>query len=180
MNSGQVKLNKDDVRNGIWTFVLSFIMLSSFSFLCLFMFYESNHKQRLEIEQKYQEYKDMQKRDMQLQLNMEEIYSRMSLISGVNYLANGDETGKILDKIDESKKLIKGEDSIKDFKHYSVLIRNFRKMIAAKENLNNLNKEVANTKIALQGCSEIMNAPKPKKAPPKPVYPVGSNVKPSN
>lgn len=180
MNSGQVKLNKDDVRNGIWTFIFSFIILSSFSFLCVFMFYQSSHTQRVEIEQKYQEYKDMQKRDIQLQANMNEIYKRMSVISGVNYIANGDETEKILDKIDESKKLIKGEDSIKDFKHYSVLLRNFRKMIALKENLNSLNQEVANKKTALQECSEKMNAPKPMKNIPKPAYPLGPNVKSHN
>ncbi|WP_244428587.1 type VI secretion system transmembrane protein TssO, partial [Flavobacterium sp. B17] len=53
------KLNKADVRIGIWKFVLSFIVLSGVSFICVFFFFKSYDIQRQGIQKKSEDYRDL-------------------------------------------------------------------------------------------------------------------------
>lgn len=156
MNSGQEKLNKNDVRSGIWSFILSFLVLSGFSFFCVYLFFESSRRQSLEIEKYTDEYRNMQKRDLVLQQNIEEIYTRMSFLSKANTSSNKANQEIIVTKIIESRKFI-GKDSIKDLKHYSMLLKNMGVMMSLKERLYSLNQEVDNAKFYTEECQNKIN-----------------------
>lgn len=180
MNSGQVKLNKDDVRNGIWTFIFSFIILSSFSFICIFTFFESSKLQIEQVEQNASNYRDMLNKNFKIQEKMGEIEKDLFIISGTSYIESESSRNNIYDKM-KAVSVVIGEDSVKNFKHYATLVKNFRKIMNQKEALNNINRSVDNAKQSLAECSgKINNFKKQTEEPKKKAYVLGSRVTGNN
>lgn len=128
------KLNKSDVRAGIWKFILSFAVLSAVSFTCLFLFFKSYSIQREGITKDADAYKELMVRGDVLRAQIEKIYERMNQYS-INKVENEVflKTG-IMDDVNDAK-LIMGKDSVDNFKHYAVLLKQIGPMLALKSDI---------------------------------------------
>lgn len=174
MNSGQEKLNKKDVRSGIWTFILSFIILSGFSFLCISMLFESSKRQSFSIEEDMKHYKDFKNNDIYIQGKMNSIFNQMIQISNDNYYGND----KNISLIKERKREIIEEinkDTIKNYKHFSLMLDNIDKMIELKQQIQGLNYEIYGMRQSINDCIKLKN--KKIQRAKEDVVPVGRNAK---
>ncbi|WP_292009652.1 type VI secretion system TssO [Chryseobacterium sp.] len=146
------KLNKSDVRIGIWKFILSFIVLSGVSFCAVFFFFKSYDIQRKGIQKEVDEYKNLLSRNELLKIQVDSIYYRMNLLD-INKVDNDIFLRNyIMDNVRDAKNIM-GSDSAKNFKHYSVLLKNLEPMLALKTQIINIsNKE----QTALRDLNECM------------------------
>ncbi|MEN4760025.1 MULTISPECIES: type VI secretion system TssO [unclassified Chryseobacterium] len=146
------KLNKSDVRAGIWKFVLSFIALSAVSFMAVFFFFKSYDLQRKGIQKEVDEYKNLLSRNELLKIQIDSIHYRMTLLD-INKVENDIFLRNyIMDNVRDAKNIM-GADSAKNFKHYSVLLKHLEPMLALKTQIINIsNKE----QTALRDLNECM------------------------
>ncbi|NML71070.1 type VI secretion system transmembrane protein TssO [Chryseobacterium sp. RP-3-3] len=128
------KLNKSDVRIGIWKFILSFAVLSVVSFTCLFLFFKSYSIQREGITKEAQDYKDLMVRSDLMKDHVEKIYELMNQLN-IDKVQNGTFLRtKIMDDVADVKLLMKG-DSTSNFKHYAVLMKQIEPMLKLKDDI---------------------------------------------
>ncbi|ASW74487.1 hypothetical protein IQ37_13250 [Chryseobacterium piperi] len=133
------KLNKSDVRTGIWKFVLSFVVLAAVSFTSVFFFFKSYDTQTDGISREAENYRQLLGRSDILRVQVDTIFSRMSRLNRVEndiFLRND-----IIDNVNNAKNIM-GKDSVDNFKHYSSLMKQIRPML----NLKNQIVEVSNKK----------------------------------
>lgn len=155
-SSGQEKLNRKDVNLGIWGFIASFAVLTGMSFFAVFMFFKSSEFQQKEIQRAVTNYITLQSKNDLLQGRMETIYTQM------NYLASDKVQNEMFlrDNIIESIrdcKNIMGQDSIKEFKQYSTLIKNMSEMINLKNDLISVSAQERVAQRNLEECSNRLN-----------------------
>jgi hypothetical protein len=128
------KLNKSDVRMGIWKFILSFAVLSVVSFLCLYLFFQSYEAQRAGIEKDAQAYNEIMERHDKLNDAFAEIYQKMGQ-HDVNKVSNDDFLRtSILDRMQDAKNVMQ-KDSAGSFKHYAVLLKQINPMLTLKKEI---------------------------------------------
>lgn len=128
------KLNKADVRTGIWKFILSFIVLSGVSFICIFFFFKSYHIQRQGIKNEADEYRDLLVKSSLLRAHVDSILDRMDQLD-INKVNNDIILRNyIMDNIQDAKNLM-GEDSANNFKHYSILMKQIGPMMKLKNQI---------------------------------------------
>ncbi|REC46829.1 type VI secretion system TssO [Chryseobacterium pennipullorum] len=125
------KLNRSDVRIGIWKFILSFAVLSVVSFGCLFLFFKSYDLQREGISKDAEAYKDLMQRSDLLKSHIDDIYQRMNQLD-VNKVENEMFLRtNIMDNV-RNAKLLMGKDSADNFRHYALLMRQIEPMLSLK------------------------------------------------
>ncbi|UHO37422.1 type VI secretion system transmembrane protein TssO [Chryseobacterium capnotolerans] len=125
------KLNKSDVRTGIWKFILSFVVLSMVSFSCLYLFFKSYDIQREGISREAEAYKELMRRSDMLKENVDEIYEKMTQLD-LNKVENeAFLRTNIMDNVGNVKSIM-GKDSITSFKHYSTLMKQIGPMLTLK------------------------------------------------
>lgn len=128
------KLNKADVRIGIWKFVLSFIVLSGVSFICVFFFFKSYDIQRQGIQKKSEDYRDLLSRSDFLKMQVDSIFYRMDQLD-INKVENDIFLrNSIMDEIRSARDLM-GKDTADNFKHYSILMKQIEPMLALKKQI---------------------------------------------
>lgn len=144
------KLNTSDVRIGIWKFVLSFIVLSGVSFICVFFFFKSYDIQRVGIKKEADNYHELLTRSDALRIQVDSILYRMDQLD-INRVDNDILLRNyIIDNVRDAKNIM-GKDSADNFKHYSILMKQIAPMLALKNQIVIVsNKE----QIALRDLSE--------------------------
>lgn len=125
------KLNRSDVRTGIWKFILSFVVLSAVSFTCLFLFFKSYDIQREGISREAEAYKELMLRSDVLKDHIDDIYDKMNQLS-INKVENEVFLRtSIMDNVRDAKNIM-GKDSVQSFKHYAVLMKQIVPMMNLK------------------------------------------------
>lgn len=128
------KLNRSDVRVGIWKFILSFVILSGVSFVCLFFFFKSYNTQREEIRREADAYKELLIRGDVLKTHVENIYERINQLN-VNKVQNVVFLRTyIMDDIRDAKNIM-GKDTAGNFKAYAVLMKQIEPMLTLKSDI---------------------------------------------
>ncbi|WP_343607483.1 type VI secretion system TssO [Chryseobacterium oranimense] len=146
------KLNKSDVRIGIWKFILSFAVLSVVSFLCLFLFFKSYNIQREGIVRQADAYKELMMRGDVLRIHVDKIYDQMSQLN-INKVENDVFLRtRIMDDVREVKNIM-GKDSVDNFKHYAVLMKQIEPMLKLKNDIIGVE---SNKKIVLRDLEDCI------------------------
>lgn len=144
------KLNRSDVRIGIWKFVLSFVVLSGVSFICVFFFFKSYDMQREGIKKQADDYRELLTRSDLLRTHVDSILYRMDQLD-INKVDNDIILKNyIMDNVQDAKNIM-GKDSADNFKHYSILMKQVEPMLALK---NDIVKVSFKEQIALRDLSE--------------------------
>ncbi|MBP2619260.1 type VI secretion system TssO [Chryseobacterium jejuense] len=125
------KLNKSDVRTGIWKFILSFAVLSMVSFSCLYLFFKSYDIQREGISREAEAYKELMRRSDLLKLSVDDIYEKMTQLDMNKVENEAFLRTNIMDNVGNVKSVM-GKDSITSFKHYAALMKQIEPMLALK------------------------------------------------
>lgn len=147
------KLNKSDVRIGIWKFALSFVVLSAVSFTSVFFFFKSYDMQREGIKKQADDYKTLLVRSDWLRTRVDSIYFRMDQLD-INKVDNDNFLKDyILDYVRDAKNIM-GKDSASNFKHYSILIKQIGPMLALKDQIIKISYK---EQMALRDLSECRN-----------------------
>lgn len=144
------KLNKSDVRIGIWKFVLSFVALSGVSFICVFFFFKSYDLQREGIKKQADDYRELLSRGDLLRTHVDSILYRMDQldidkVANDNFLRN-----YIMDNVRDARNIM-GKDSADNFKHYSILLKQIEPMLSLKNQIINVSYK---EQVALRDLSE--------------------------
>ncbi|AYZ10936.1 type VI secretion system TssO [Chryseobacterium arthrosphaerae] len=145
------KLNKSDVRIGIWKFILSFAILSVVSFACLFLFFKSYDIQREGISKDSEAYKELMLRSDVLKNQVDEIYDKMAQLS-LNKVENEVFLRtSIMDNVRDVKNIMKA-DSVQNFKHYAVLMKQIEPMLKLKADIMVVESRKKFAKRDLEDC----------------------------
>jgi hypothetical protein len=147
------KLNKSDVRVGIWKFILSFAVLSVVSFVCVLFFFKSYDTQREGIRRESDAYKDLIDRSDVLKKHVDNIYDRMVQLNTNKVENEIFLRSSIMDNVRDAKNIM-GKDSTKSFKHYTVLMKQIETMLSLKNNISTVEYRKS---IALRDLRECMN-----------------------
>lgn len=148
---GQKKLNKDDVRNGIFRFVLSFAVLLTVSFLTVFLFFRSSDIQKRQIQQELNDYKSVLSRNELLKIKMDTIYYKMALLNSNKVENDIFLRNSILEDLQDTRNIM-GADTAKSFKQYATLTKNIGKMTVFKNELINITAKEQNALRSLNEC----------------------------
>ncbi|KFC18393.1 type VI secretion system TssO [Epilithonimonas lactis] len=148
---GQKKLNKDDVRNGILRFVLSFVVLLTVSFLTVFLFFRSSEVQKRQIQNELNDYKSVLSRNELLKIKMDTIYYKMALLNSNKVENDIFLRNSILEDLRDNRNIM-GSDTAKAFKQYATLTKNIGKMTVFKNELINITAKEQNALRSLNEC----------------------------
>lgn len=145
------KLNKADVRIGIWKFILSFIILSGVSFTCIFFFFKSYDIQREGVENEAEKYRNLLDRSTTLRIHVDSILYRMDQLD-INKVSNDIILRNyIMDNIQDAKNLM-GKDTADNFKHYSILMKQIGPMMALKKEIITVSNKEQSALRKLSEC----------------------------
>ncbi len=131
------KLNKSDVRLGIWKFILSFIILSAISFTSVFFFFKSYDRQLAGVDEEVRAYRDLQAKDNLLRIHVDSIYARMEMLDSDKAYNDNYLRTYILDNVREAQQIM-GADSANNLKHYAVLMQKIKPMLNLKSQIINV------------------------------------------
>lgn len=131
------KLNKSDVRIGIWKFIVSFVVLSLVSFCAVFFFFQSYHTQRLGMEAESEKYSELLGRSSVMNIKVDSIHHLMSLLD-INKVQNDIQLRKQITEELYDARSIMGEDSVDNLKHYAVLLKHVGPMLDLKTKIINI------------------------------------------
>lgn len=145
------KLNKSDVRIGIWKFILSFAVLSVVSFICLFFFFKSYDIQREGISREAEAYKQLMGRSDALKTHVDDIYDRMTQLDANKVENEVFLRTNIMDNVSDAKNIM-GKDSTGNFKHYAVLMKQIGPMIALKAKIMEVEYKKKTVLRDLENC----------------------------
>lgn len=146
------KLNKSDVRTGIWKFILSFVVLSMVSFSCLYLFFKSYDIQREGISREAEAYKELMRRSDLLKLSVDDIYEKMTQLDMNKVKNEAFLRTNIMDNVG-SVKSVMGKDSITNFRHYAALMKQIGPMLALKTKISGVDSK---KKTVLRDLDECM------------------------
>lgn len=150
---GQKKLNKDDVRNGIFRFVFSFAILLGISFLTVFLFFRSSEIQKQQIQKELNDYKSVLSRNELLKIKMDTIYYKMTLLNSNKVENDIFLRNSILEDLQDTRNIM-GPDTAKSFRQYASLTKDIGKMTVFKNELINITAKEQNALRSLNGCME--------------------------
>jgi hypothetical protein len=148
---GQKKLNKDDVRNGMLRFILSFAVLLTVSFLTVFLFFRSSEVQKQQIQKELNDYKSVLSRNELLKIKMDTIYYKMNLLNSNKVENDIFLRNSILEDLQDTKNIM-GADTAKSFRQYATLTKNIGKMTVFKNELINITAKEQNALRSLNEC----------------------------
>ncbi|AZB31999.1 MULTISPECIES: type VI secretion system TssO [Chryseobacterium] len=135
--SREKKLNKSDVRLGIWKFILSFIILSAISFTSVFFFFKSYDRQLAGVDDEVRAYRELLAKDNLLRIHVDSIYARMELLDSDKAYNDNYLRTYIFDNVREAQKIM-GADSANNLKHYAVLMQKIKPMLNLKSQILNV------------------------------------------
>lgn len=144
------KLNTFDVKVGIWKFVVSFIVLSVISFTSMFFFFKSFDTQTAGVSREVEAYRELLGRSDILRVQVDTIFNRMSRLNRTDndiFLRKD-----IVDNINNVKNIM-GKDSIGNFKHYSILMKQIQPMLSLKNQVVEVSQKKEMAIRNLNSCS---------------------------
>jgi len=144
------KLNQADVRIGIWKFVLSFIVLSGVSFICIFFFFKSYDIQRQGIKKEADDYRFLLTRSNLLKDHVDSIFYRMDQLD-INRVQNDIFLRNAIMEDVRNARNAMAKDSADNFKHYSILMKQIEPMLALKKQIIDVSYK---EQVALRNLSE--------------------------
>jgi len=147
------KLNKSDVRVGIWKFILSFAVLSVVTFVCVLFFFKSYDTQREGIRRESEAYKDLIDRSDVLKQHVDNIYERMNQLNTDKVENEIFLRTNIIDNIRDAKNIM-GKDSTQSFKHYAILMKQIETMLTLKNSISGVQYR---KRIAVRDLNECRN-----------------------
>jgi len=153
---GQKNLNANDVTQETLKFVLLLTILSSFTFFCVFLLFKSTDIQNNNIRYDIETYQNVINKNAIINEKIDSIYNNMVLISNNKVKNEIFLRNKIMTDINECQIVI-GQDSIKDFKHYSKFLKNIGAMISTKSDLNKVSNQEQIKQNLLIDCLEDTN-----------------------
>ena len=162
---GQNKLNKNDVRSGIFRFLLSFIVLAFISFLCVFLFYKSSDIQTKQTKIKANKYMEMQRVVQQLNSKLTRIIDNMANLNNGTEGDYSNASAYISKDIKDCKALI-GKDTA-EYKQYTSLIKEIernilphkKQILASNEKLMKVNNRLADCEATTRKLSRKKLSP---------------------
>ncbi|MFY1047696.1 type VI secretion system TssO [Chryseobacterium sp. GP-SGM7] len=131
------KLNRSDVRSGIWKFIFSFVILSAISFTSVFFFFKSYDRQLAGVDEEVRAYRDLLAKDNLLRIHVDSIYARMELLDSDKAYNDNYLRTYILDNVREAQQLM-AADSAHNLKHYAVLMQKIKPMLNLKSQILNV------------------------------------------
>lgn len=134
MSNREKKLNKSDVRIGIWKFILSFVVLSGVSFCAVFFFFKSYELQRKGVEKEAIEYDNLMQRSAVLKIQLDEIFAKMTSLDLKNVENDIFLTTQIKKNIVDAKSIMR-EDSTTNLRHYNALLKKIPTMLTLKSKI---------------------------------------------
>ncbi|SHE98254.1 type VI secretion system TssO [Chryseobacterium takakiae] len=144
------KLNKADVRIGIWKFILSFIVLSGVSFICVFFFFKSYDIQRQGIKKEADDYRFLLTRSNLLKDHVDSIFYRMDQLD-INRVQNDIFLRNAIMEDVRNARNAMDKDSADHFKHYSILMKQIEPMLALKKQIIDVSYQ---EQVALRNLNE--------------------------
>lgn len=146
------KLNGDKIRRESLKFILSFGILSVFSFLVLYFFVKTHTIQSANIHKDVFCYKQLLNKHHVIKAKIDSIYYQMSLLNTGKvrndvYLGN-----YISDNIQDARRTI-GQDSISEFKHYSCLLNKLDSLLTLKNDITAIKDK---EQLALRDLNECV------------------------
>lgn len=148
---GQKRLNKDDVQKGTRNFIISFIILCAMAFSVVFLFFKSAEMQNRQIRSDLDAYQDMLGRNELLNIKLDTIYEKMSMMSNDKISNDLFLRNSIIQDIQVANQLI-GKDSISDLKQISLLLRQMQPMLTYKNELLKKKMEKSSISRLLNEC----------------------------
>lgn len=147
------KLNKSDVRIGIWKFILSFVVLSLISFSAVFFFFKSYHTQHMGMKDEVRKYEELLDRSKAMKIMVDTIHYHIASLD-INVVNNDIQLRtQINDEIDEMRRFI-GADSADNFRQYSSLLNNINPMLNLKSQIITASNKKEFARDELIRCGE--------------------------
>ncbi|MCW3169255.1 type VI secretion system transmembrane protein TssO [Chryseobacterium sp. 09-1422] len=146
------KLNKSDVRIGIWKFILSFVVLSLISFSTVFFFFKSYHTQRVGMEQEVNKYEELLGRSKAMKIMVDTISYHVASLDIAVISNDIPLRTQIAEEIDEARMVI-GADSADNLKHYSSLLNHIAPMLNLKAKIIEASKDKEFARTELLRCT---------------------------
>lgn len=152
-SSRDKKLNRSDVRSGVWKFIFSFVILSVVSFTAVFFFFKSYDTQLAGIDKEVENYRTLISRNGLLESQLDSIYAKMQMLDSDrsqndNYIRN-----YILDNVQISNDIMK-KDSSDNFKHYAVMFQKVRPLLELKSHILEASREEEIARRNLTECTD--------------------------
>lgn len=149
--SGQKRLNRKDVQKGTVNFIISFIVLCSFTFCAVLLFFKSAEIQNKQIRSDLDAYYDMLGRTELLNIKLDTIYNKMSQMSNDKVSNDLFLRNSIIQDIQVSNQLI-AKDSAADLKQISILLKQLQPMLGYKNELLKKKTEKSSISRMLKEC----------------------------
>lgn len=153
MSSRDKKLNRSDVRVGIWKFILSFFILSGVTFCAVFFFFKSYELQRKGIEKEVKDYEGLLGRSAALKIQVDDIYSKMTTLDLRNVENDIALRNQIANNVRDAKNII-GKDSATSLAEYNVLLKKIAPMLTLKSKIIDYNSK---KQVAIQNLNQCMD-----------------------
>lgn len=148
---GQKRLNKGDVQKGTRNFIISFIILCAMAFCVVFLFFKSAQMQNKQIRSDLDAYHDMLGRNELLNIKLDTIYDKMSLMSNDKVSNDLFLRNSIIQDIQVANQLI-AKDSTADLKQISILLKQMQPMLTYKNELLKKKMEKSSISRLLNEC----------------------------
>lgn len=151
ISHGQKRLNKGDVQKGTRDFIISFIILCGMAFCVVFLFFKSAEMQNKEIRSDLDAYQNMLGRNELLNIKLDTIYGKMSLMSNDKVSNDMFLRNSIIQDIQVANQLIE-KDSTADLKQISILLAQMQPMLTYKNELLKKKMEKSSISRLLNEC----------------------------
>ncbi|TXI13180.1 MAG: hypothetical protein E6Q66_10435 [Pedobacter sp.] len=128
------KLNSQKIKREFLKFIVSFGILSFFSFMVLYFFVKTHDIQSANIHKDVVSYKQLLNKHQAIKEKVDSIYQQMSLLN-TGKVRNDVFLGNyISNNIQDARKTI-AQDSISEFKHYTFLLNKLDSLLALKNDI---------------------------------------------
>lgn len=152
MKKELIRLNTDNVRRSFFKFLGYFAVLVLFSFLSVYLFLKSYAIQRNNTQEDIIAYKEILNKQQILKSKIDTIYYQMSLLN-TGKVRNDAFLGNYISQNIQQTRVVIGQDSISEFKHYYFLLNKLDSVMALKNEIIQISDR---ERLALKDLNECM------------------------
>lgn len=150
-SGGQKKLNSRQVRNGIFKFILSFVILLTVCIATVFLFFKSSQAQAAGILQKVDTYDQTSMRNQMILEKLNGIYDKLALLGKSQVQNEQVLKSSIRQEMETVRDMIKAGGG-NDFREYEILLNQIPAFLSIKNTVGANNMELKNLKAQLDAC----------------------------
>lgn len=152
MSKESITETRSNKWRSIFRFLLFFVVLSTLTFVSIYLFFKSYAVQRNSIQKDIISYKEILNKQQVLKLKIDTIYYQMSLLN-TGRVKNDVFLGNYISQnIQQTRKII-GADSVTAFKHYALLMNQLDSIVGLK---NEMIAIADRERLALRDLTECM------------------------